>query len=84
MRAVAPRLELLFSARNVSELVYLVPLQALVKFSVTITTYQLKIVPVQCDINVAYIVRRDVYFVMYQLTRPDDSFFTTTFTQSTD
>ena len=65
-------------------IVYLVPLQSLVKFSVTIATYQLKVVPVQSDINVADIVRRDVYLVMYQLTRRDDTFFLATFTQSTD
>lgn len=74
----------LISAYNMALIVYLVPLQSLVKFSVTITTDQLKVVPVQSDINVADIIRRDVYFVMYQLTRRDDTFFLATFTQSTD
>lgn len=55
----------LIAPRDASLIVYLVPLQSLVKFSVTIATYQLKVVPVQSDINVADIVRRDVYFVMY-------------------
>ena len=47
-------------------------------------TYKLKVVEVQSNLRVVYVLRAYVYLVVYDLTRLDYAFSPTDFTQPTD